>query len=77
VEHLLRALALVAGSSSPPASRWRGPRTALARKPAEWFVFVFRGSPLFIQFFFGYFLFLTLKQQYPVLGILTSAWLGR
>ncbi|MEM1129467.1 MAG: amino acid ABC transporter permease, partial [Pseudomonadota bacterium] len=23
----------------------------LLRKPAEWFVFVFRGSPLFIQFF--------------------------
>lgn len=24
------------------------------RKPAEWFVFVFRGSPLFIQFFLAY-----------------------
>ncbi|MEL6169589.1 MAG: ABC transporter permease subunit [Pseudomonadota bacterium] len=24
------------------------------RKPAEWFVFLFRGSPLFIQFFFAY-----------------------
>ena len=35
--------------------------TALAvRKPAEWFIFVFRGSPLFIQFFFAYFLFLSL-----------------
>jgi polar amino acid transport system permease protein len=27
---------------------------ALLRKPAEWFVFVFRGSPLFIQFFLAY-----------------------
>lgn len=26
----------------------------LLRKPAEWFVFVFRGSPLFIQFFLAY-----------------------
>jgi polar amino acid transport system permease protein len=43
-------------------------RTACVRKPAEWFVFVFRGSPLFIQFFFGYFLFLSLKQQVPGLG---------
>ena len=25
-----------------------------ARKPAEWFIFVFRGSPLFIQFFLAY-----------------------
>lgn len=46
------------------------------RKPAEWFVFVFRGSPLFIQFFFAYFLFLSLKGQVPFLGVLTSAWLG-
>ena len=46
------------------------------RKPAQWFVFVFRGSPLFIQFFFGYFLFLSLKGQFPGLGMLTSAWLG-
>lgn len=29
-------------------------RHALIRKPAEWFVFVFRGSPLFIQFFLAY-----------------------
>ena len=26
----------------------------LIRKPAEWFIFVFRGSPLFIQFFLAY-----------------------
>ena len=26
----------------------------LIRKPAEWFIFLFRGSPLFIQFFLAY-----------------------
>ena len=29
-------------------------RHALLRKPAEWFIFLFRGSPLFIQFFLAY-----------------------
>ena len=29
-------------------------RHAAFRKPAEWFIFVFRGSPLFIQFFLAY-----------------------
>jgi polar amino acid transport system permease protein len=48
----------------------------MLRKPAEWFIFVFRGSPLFIQFFFGYFLFLSLKGVYPVFSPFTSAWLG-
>ncbi|SFJ05453.1 ABC transporter permease [Jannaschia pohangensis] len=48
----------------------------LFRKPAEWFIFVFRGSPLFIQFFFGYFLFLSLKQVAPVFDPLSSAWAG-
>lgn len=45
------------------------------RKPSEWFIFVFRGSPLFIQFFFAYFLFVEIKK----LGIapwLTSAQAG-
>ncbi|WP_375692146.1 ABC transporter permease [Pseudooceanicola sp. LIPI14-2-Ac024] len=37
------AIALARVSSNP-----------LLRKPAEWFVFVFRGSPLFIQFFLFY-----------------------
>ena len=46
------------------------------RKPAEWFIFVFRGSPLFIQFFFAYFLFLSLKSNVPALGMFTSAWAG-
>lgn len=59
------AVALGKGSSNP-----------LVRKPCEWFVFVFRGSPLFIQFFFAYFLFLSLKQQAPWLDPLTSAAVG-
>ncbi|MCL7405134.1 MAG: ABC transporter permease subunit [Marivivens sp.] len=46
------------------------------RKPAEWFIFVFRGSPLFIQFFFAYFTFQSLKGAYPIFTPLTSAWLG-
>jgi len=40
------------------------PRRVL-RKPSEWFIFIFRGSPLFIQFFFAYFVFLSLKAQFP------------
>jgi polar amino acid transport system permease protein len=48
----------------------------LIRKPAEWFIFIFRGSPLFIQFFFAYFLFLSLKGLSPFFDPLTSAWLG-
>jgi polar amino acid transport system permease protein len=46
------------------------------RKPSEWFIFVFRGSPLFIQFFFGYFLFLSLKSVSPFFDPFTAAWLG-
>ncbi|ARO13903.1 histidine transport system permease protein [Ketogulonicigenium robustum] len=46
------------------------------RKPADWLVFIFRGSPLFIQFFFAYFLFLSLKGWIPALGFLTSAVYG-
>ncbi len=46
------------------------------RKPSEWFIFVFRGSPLFIQFFFAYFLFLSLKSQFAFFDAFTSAWLG-
>ncbi|SEP99401.1 polar amino acid transport system permease protein [Loktanella sp. DSM 29012] len=49
---------------------------AVLRKPAEWFVFLFRGSPLFIQFFFAYFLFQSLSSGYPMLSGLTSAWAG-
>lgn len=35
---------------------------ALIRKPAEWFIFVFRGSPLFIQFFLFYEVFVLLPR---------------
>ncbi|WP_406646035.1 ABC transporter permease subunit [Aliisedimentitalea scapharcae] len=59
------AVAVAKGSPNP----W-------LRKPAEWFIFIFRGSPLFIQFFFAYFFFLSLKQSYPFLDAFTSAWLG-
>ncbi len=54
----------------------KGSRHLMLRKPAEWFIFVFRGSPLFVQFFFGYFLFLSLKQVYPIFTPFTAAWLG-
>lgn len=47
----------------------------LIRKPAEWFIFVFRGSPLFIQFFLAYFIFLTMKQA-GVMPWLTAAQAG-
>ncbi|OUS20988.1 amino acid ABC transporter permease [Rhodobacterales bacterium 59_46_T64] len=46
------------------------------RKSASWFIFLFRGSPLFIQFFFGYFLFLSLKQYAPLFDNFSAAWLG-
>ncbi|MEO0937293.1 MAG: ABC transporter permease subunit [Pseudomonadota bacterium] len=46
------------------------------RRPAEAFIFVFRGSPLFIQFFFAYFFFLSLKSQYAFFDPFTAAWLG-
>jgi len=60
---------------------------ALIRKPADWFVFLFRGSPLFIQFFFAYELFSVLPRNgidIPLAVVtitietswLTKAWLG-
>ena len=45
---------------------------AILRRPAEWFILIFRGSPLFIQFFLAYFIFLRLKQQ-GLLPWLTAA----
>jgi His/Glu/Gln/Arg/opine family amino acid ABC transporter permease subunit len=48
----------------------------LVRKASEWFIFIFRGSPLFIQFFFAYFLFLNLKSASPFFDALTAAWMG-
>ncbi|MBU2358553.1 MAG: ABC transporter permease subunit [Alphaproteobacteria bacterium] len=63
----LLATALALGKAS---------RHTLLRKPADWFMFIFRGSPLFIQFFFAYFLFLSLKGAIPAFGLFTSAWAG-
>jgi polar amino acid transport system permease protein len=69
---LANALALAKAAQSP----W-------LRKPAEWFIFVFRGSPLFIQFFLAYELLVLLpKAGINVLGITietawtTKAWAG-
>jgi polar amino acid transport system permease protein len=71
------ALALLSGFFLATAlAMAKAAHSALLRKPAEWFIFVFRGSPLFIQFFFAYFLFLSLKNVYPVFSPLTSAWAG-
>ncbi|MEO1680109.1 MAG: ABC transporter permease subunit [Pseudomonadota bacterium] len=46
------------------------------RRPAEGFIFLFRGSPLFIQFFLAYFFFLSLKQTFPIFDPFTSAGYG-
>ncbi|WP_415403629.1 ABC transporter permease [Tateyamaria sp. SN3-11] len=62
---LATAIAMAKGAANP----W-------IRKPADWFIFLFRGSPLFIQFFFAYFLFLSLKGVYPFFSPFTAAWLG-
>ncbi|WP_136645995.1 ABC transporter permease [Tabrizicola sp. YIM 78059] len=64
------AVAVALGKSS---------RHLLVRKPAEWFVFVFRGSPLFIQFFLAYeALQLLPKAGINVLGItVETAWTTR
>ena len=70
-------LALLAGFFLATAvAVGKGARNRPLRKLSEWFIFVFRGSPLFIQFFFAYFLFLSLKSVSPVFDAFTSAWLG-
>ena len=53
------------------------------RRPAEWFIYIFRGSPLFIQFFFFYELLVLLpKSGINILGLtvqtswMTKAWAG-
>ncbi len=49
---------------------------ALVRKPAEWFIFVFRGSPLFIQFFLAYFALVRLPEEIPTAnGVIDISWL--
>ena len=69
-------LALIAGFflANGVALAKAAPQRWLSR-PADWFILLFRGSPLFIQFFLAYFLFLELKQA-GVLPWLTSAWAG-
>ncbi|QRZ14661.1 ABC transporter permease subunit [Paracoccus methylovorus] len=69
---LANLLAVAKASDSP----W-------AKKPAEWFVFLFRGSPLFIQFFLAYEMLVQLPRAgIDVFGItvqtswLTKAWAG-
>lgn len=69
---LANALALAKAAQNP----W-------LRKPADWFIFVFRGSPLFIQFFIAYELLVLLPRAgIDVFGItvqtgwLTKAWAG-
>ena len=73
-------LANVVALAKASSTRW-------IRKPAEWFIFVFRGSPLFIQFFLFYETFVLLPRtgiEIP-LGFttitlatswLTKAWAG-
>ena len=59
----------------------------MLRKPAEWFIFLFRGSPLFIQFFLAYEAFVLLPKSGLTLNLgfveltaqtsfLTKAWAG-
>ena len=70
-------LALTAGFFLATAlALGKASRRRLLRKPSEWFIFIFRGSPLFIQLFFAYFLFLGLKSNVPAFAPLTSAWMG-
>jgi polar amino acid transport system permease protein len=73
-------LALVAGFFLANAvALARTARNPLIRKPADWFVFVFRGSPLFIQFFLAYeALVLLPKGGVDILGLhLNTSWTTR
>ncbi|MEO0751094.1 MAG: ABC transporter permease subunit [Pseudomonadota bacterium] len=70
-------LALVSGFFLATAvALGKGSGNLAIRKSSEWFIFVFRGSPLFIQFFFAYFLFLSLKSVHPFFEPFSAAWLG-
>ncbi|MBP6737561.1 MAG: amino acid ABC transporter permease, partial [Rhodobacteraceae bacterium] len=65
---LANALALAKASRSP----W-------TRKPAEWFIFIFRGSPLFIQFFLAYEMLVLLPRAgIEIFGLtLQTSWTTR
>ena len=53
-------------------------RNPWVRKPAEWFVFVFRGSPLFIQFFLAYEALVLLPKEFTLAGIeISTSWTTR
>lgn len=54
-------------------------RSPMLRKPAEWFIFIFRGSPLFIQFFLAYEALVMLPRAGVDLFGLTvqTSWLSR
>jgi len=65
----------------------RNSSRAVFAKPAIWFIYLFRGTPLFIQFFFAYELFVQLPRleiEIPLgfttitaeMRWLTKAWLG-
>ena len=70
------ALALAVGFFiAHAAALGKASENLFARKTSEWFILVFRGSPLFIQFFLAYFLFLKMKQA-GVLPFMTSAQAG-
>ncbi|MGJ8583408.1 MAG: ABC transporter permease [Marinosulfonomonas sp.] len=69
-------LALIIGFfAAHLAALGKASENRIIKKAADWFILVFRGSPLLIQFFFAYFLFLKLKQH-GVLPWLTSAQAG-
>ncbi len=72
------AVVLALGKASP---------RLILRKPAQWFIFLFRGSPLFIQFFMAYEAFVMLPRlgfEFDLFGIaievetrwFARAWLG-
>ncbi|WP_226779206.1 ABC transporter permease [Oceaniglobus trochenteri] len=48
-------MAITVAMAKAAPNRW-------VRKPAEWFIFIFRGSPLFIQFFLAYETFVMLPK---------------
>ena len=71
------ALALLAGFLlATVVAMGKATSNPFLQKPSEYFIFLFRGSPLFIQFFFAYFVFLNLKGVHPVFDPFTAAWLG-
>ena len=73
-------VALVAGFFLANAiALGKNARSPWARLPAEWFVFIFRGSPLFIQFFLAYEALVLLPRNGIVIFGLTAevSWLSR